>query len=187
MRSFSSVGQVAIDRGGVGEQGVAAQRRHVPHAQHPAHRRRGAEGDVGVPLVGGADERHDLLAQLHAVGGLDVQDLGKAGHVGGDRMPFQVPEISTETDMILMTDVLVSKEHHLVAQQRGADRGDDLRRQRLTQVQAGNFGAENRADGGHRKAGIVRRFRRCDGGKGVHGVLPERCPFVRAAAGLSTP
>jgi hypothetical protein len=57
--------------------------------------------------------------------------------------------------VVLVADVLVAEEHHLVAQQGRADRRDDLGLEILAQVEARDLGPQHRAGGRDGQAGVV--------------------------------
>ena len=135
--------QVGVERRRVGEQGVASRRRQLARPQHAGERRLLAEGHVGVPFVRRAGERQDLLGYLQAVGRLDVQNLGMAGHGRRHRVPLQFAEIAAEADVVLVADVLIAEEQHLMAKEPGAERFHRFGGQRPAQIDAGHLGAQH--------------------------------------------
>ena len=124
----------------VGEDGVAAERRHVEGVENGAHRRLGHHRRIGVPFL--ADDF--LVAGFSP----DLHDLGiglRALVVGVDE---NLAEPARERFVLGYVQRLIAKEDHAMIEQRAANVADRAVVEGLRNVDAvhlGSDGAGNRA------------------------------------------
>ena len=124
-----------VGRGHVGPQRVAADRRKLDRPQDRAHRRLGTPRHVAVPHLRGL-----VLAP-----GRKDEDLGLLLVLGSQRMDLEIPERATEGDVTLPVEApLVSEEHDLPLEERGADRGNRVGGQVLGEVDPADLGPDRR-------------------------------------------
>ena len=129
------LGQVAVGRRGVGDQGVAAVGRDDDPPQRRGLRRRLHERHVGVPHV-----RRAALA-------VDRQDLRLLVDAGDGRVRAgERAERRGEAQLALVVEVLAAEDQGLVLQQRGLDLVEDRLGEVAGQVDAGDLGADPAAD-----------------------------------------
>ena len=118
-RRLDVIGQVGIGLGHVRPHRIAADRRAGDAAQHRAHWRVVAPGCIAVPSVFEVVGRRILVL-------VDLHQTGIFGIAADHRMVFKRPEALGKGDVIGARDVLIAQEQHLVLEQLGADRAEQI-------------------------------------------------------------
>ena len=125
----------------VGEQRVAADRRHLAREQHGAHGRHLEVGRVGVP---DAAEVGALVLQLH-----HLDDLGVVGNALDEGILHRLAHAAGEGQELGGGEVLAAKEDHQVVEQRAPDLGHAVLRQRPGQIDPMDLPAQRACDSSH--------------------------------------
>jgi len=134
-----ALGESAIGRTHAGEQRVAADFRHGLGAQDGAKRRRLAEGLVDMPDVG---QRRRIF-----VGIVEDDDFRLVYKVGREGMDRELAEQRAERHLLVDRDVLVAQHDHFVLDQRVVDDLELRGTQRLPEIDALDFSADEAVDG----------------------------------------
>ena len=122
-------GECGVGADEVGPQRVAAVGGHLLGGEDRRERRRRRERDVGVPAVVVTGPLRPVADAERIVTAVEHEDLGvfvvESALEGVGR--GELTEGAAECDLLGRADVLVTKEHDAPAQQRGAQRVDNVR------------------------------------------------------------
>ncbi len=136
--ALPAVRQPFVHRAHAGEGGITADFGDDLGAQRGSHRRRCAEGLVGVPHVGGGG-RVALLV-------VENDQFGAVGRTGRERVHAELAEITPEAPQVLRGDDLVRKDEHEVLGMRHLECVEGRLRERPGQVDAGDLGTQKDAE-----------------------------------------
>jgi hypothetical protein len=135
----------------VGEFGVAALGVHHARRQQRKFRRNRAERTVGVPqAVAEIEQMGAVIARQRLAVLAEVGDVVEAGvearilrldDIAAPRI-LALAEIQRERHLLFVRDVLIAEQQHGIFIHAGLDLGGLLRRQWLSQIDAGNFAEE---------------------------------------------
>ena len=94
-----------------------------------------------MTFVDGPDERDRRLIEELILAVPDDEDFRMSRHMSSDWMPLQRTKGLREANVVPITQVLISKHQHLVAQ-KGPTEGEDFSiSERLPQINPGDLGA----------------------------------------------
>src|SRR5882757_5890428 len=142
-----------IGRTHVGKFGVAALGVHHPRRQQRKFCRNRAERTVGMPqAVAEIEQMNTAVARQRLANLVEVGNIVKAGTKPGilwlddiaSARILALAEIQRERHLLLVGNVLIAEQQDGISVHAGLDVGGLLRRQRLPQIDAGNFAKKMR-------------------------------------------